>query len=194
MRILVAFMIKRTAVCLLLLIAGSAVLCAAQSRRVADLDPQLRDALVRDAGCDANRGAAPSAVDRVEMLQTRVNTQTFRGAGGRMTGIITTPTGGCQCVEGNCSIYVYVKSGQGLRLVLNERLATLRPMRVYKHGLPSLTGKFQVNASKAETTVFDWNGKEYQASLCATVTQTRNPRRPAIAKHECRKSGGEDQP
>lgn len=169
-------------------------MCAAQVVKAADLEPELREALARDAACDKAGGSAATSAAPVQAGESEFNTQTFHGAGGRLTGVIAVPTGGCQCQQGNCTTLVYVKSGPSYTLVLKEKLATLRTMRVYKNGLPSLTGKFQVSPARAETKVFDWNGNRYQATLCATVTQTSNPRRPAIVKHECAKPVVADQP
>ena len=46
-------------------------------------------------------------------------------------------------------------------------------MKVVKQGMPSLTGQFAINSLKMETTVYDWDGKAYKPSLCATVTKGR---------------------
>jgi hypothetical protein len=61
-------------------------------------------------------------------------------------------------------------------------------MKIVKHGLPSLSGKFQVSPAEEETTVYDWSGKEYQPSLCATVVQRKNVRLPSISRHPCKDS------
>jgi hypothetical protein len=57
-------------------------------------------------------------------------------------------------------------------------------MKIVKRGMPSLTGKFEVSSLKMETTVYDWDGKDYRPSLCATVTKGK--RVPMIAQHPCK--------
>lgn len=160
---------------------GSAALGGEQSSIVANLEPGLQKALVQDAACrTATQG------DSSQFMQVPIKTEEIRAAG-REAGVIAAPQDACHCQEENCSTYVYVKSGEDYRLALENRFASLHPMKIAKHGLPSLSGKLQVSDSREETTVYDWDGKEYVPSLCATVTQRKNQRLPMIARHACGK-------
>ncbi|HET9180908.1 MAG TPA: hypothetical protein VFP59_02145 [Candidatus Angelobacter sp.] len=168
---------------LILIFAAGPLFSGGQSARIADLQPQLRQALAHDDAC-----MAPSQGDiSNQALQSLVETEEIR-MGGHDEGVIAAPHDGCDCRNGNCSTFVYLKSGDGYKLALEEHFASLHPMKIVKHGLPSLSGKFQVNPVQEETTVFDWSGKEYEPSLCATVTQRKNIRLPSIARHPCRES------
>src|SRR5262249_53349101 len=149
---------------------------------IADLSPRLRDSLLQDAACKATSDAN---VDRTRLLESQVSMQEIRGAPG---GVIVAPQGGCACTGSGCVSYVYLKDGQAYRLAFKGEFTSLHPMKVYKRGMPSLTGKLQVSDTLAETTVYDWDGKDYEASLCATVTQGKNQRLPSIARHECGKA------
>lgn len=182
-------MMKKYGVFILVVIAASGmVLCGAQTVKIADLEPGLRDAMVRDAKCQADSEApaagAPDA-GRQALLQTTVGTKPLRGAGGHEVGVIVLPAGDCQCHSGNCSIYVYMKSEDGFRLVLKKEFASLHPMKSYKHGMPSLTGRHTVSSTVYETAIYDWDGENYRATQCARVTQGKNPKRPSIVKQEC---------
>jgi hypothetical protein len=106
-------------------------------------------------------------------------------AGGRDVGTIVEVQGACHCQSVNCDTLVYLREGDRYRLALHEKYASLHPMKIVKRGMPSLTGKFEVSEQRAETTVYDWNGKDYRPSLCATVTK-RGKLPPAIAQHECK--------
>ena len=152
-----------------------------QSSTIANLEPGLQQALLHDAACRTAPQADPS-----QLLQVPVRTEEIRAAG-REAGVIATPQDACHCEDENCATYVYLKSGEDYRLALENKFASLHPMKIAKHGLPSLSGKVQVNESQEETTVYDWDGQEYQPSLCATVTQRKNQRLPLIAKHACGK-------
>jgi hypothetical protein len=178
---------KRPIAGLCILIAATAIVSGAQSVKLANLEPDLRDALLRDAQCPVKPGVAPTDADRALLLQTPVNTQPLHGAGGHAVGVIVMPAEGCQCHNGNCTAYVYLKSQDSYRLALRQDFQLLRPMKSYKHGMPSLTGRYKVSDIEAATTVYDWDGNEYQATLCAKVTQGRDPRRPAIVKQDCQK-------
>lgn len=175
------------------------MLCGAQAVKIADLDPELREAVVRDLAQCPSKAEAPKKNDtakagspgadaaREQLLQTPMNIQPLHGAGGRVAGVIAIPSEGCHCRDGNCTAYVYLKSRDSYRLALKQDFASLHTMKSYKHGMPSLTGRHTVSSSVYETAVFDWDGSEYQATLCARVTQGKDPRRPAIVKQECRK-------
>lgn len=168
----------------LMLVMAGTKLGGQQSARVADLDPGLQQALAHDAACEKTTGA--SADDKSSPLpDSPVVTEDIR-AGGREAGVIAAPQDACHCNNANCKTYVYLKSGDSYRLALEETFASLRPMKIIKHGMPSLSGKFQVNDMQEETTVFDWNGQAYEPSLCATVTRFKNQKLPRIVKHECR--------
>ena len=57
-------------------------------------------------------------------------------------------------------------------------------MKIVKLGMPSLTGQFEINTVKMETTVYDWDGKDYKPSLCATVIKGKKV--PSITRHPVR--------
>jgi hypothetical protein len=139
------------------------------------LSPELKAAVLRDAACSNALDSADS-VPALTTLPIR--------AGGRELGTIVAVQGTCHCQSNNCDTLVYVRSGQGQRLAFQEKYASLHPMKVVKRGMPSLTGTFEVSPAKAETTVYDWDGKDYRPSLCATVTKGK--RVPTIAQHACK--------
>ena len=91
-------------------------------------------------------------------------------AAGREAGVIAAPHDSCHCINENCSTFVYLRSDGDYKLALHDTFASLHPMKVAMHGLPSLSGKYQVNPNQEETTVFNWNGQHYEPGLCATVT------------------------
>lgn len=172
-------MISRYSFLLFILAAGT-TFSGGQSARIADLQPQLRQALAHDDACVAGSTGDISN----QALQSPVETEEIR-AGGHAEGVIAAPQDACDCRQGNCSTFVYLKSDGGYKLALEEHFASLHAMKIVKHGLPSLSGKFQVTPVQEETTVFDWSGKQYEPSLCATVTQRKNIRLPSIARHPC---------
>jgi hypothetical protein len=92
--------------------------------------------------------------------------------------------GACHCRNGNCDALVYLRNGEGYRLALHEKYASLHPMKIVKQGMPSLTGQFEISTLKMETTVYDWDGKSYKPSLCATVIKGK--RVPSITRHPCK--------
>jgi hypothetical protein len=159
---------------LLLLIATCAV-CATQQ---ATVPAELKDTVLRDVAC--NSGGDPASADPA------LSAVTIR-AGGKEAGTIIAVQGECHCQGANCDTLVYLRKGDQYRLALHEKYASLHPMKIVKRGMTSLTGKFEVNAEKAETTVYDWDGKDYRASLCATVTR-RGKLPPSIAQHPCKKA------
>jgi hypothetical protein len=152
---------------------------------VADLPAELQEALLRDAACE--KPADSPAADPAQFLETPITTQDIRGATHAQVGVIAAFQDGCHCRDRNCTTYVYLKNGHGYKLAFSRVFTSLHPMRVFKRGWPSLTGKLQLSDSKAETTVYDWTGSEYQPSLCATLTQLKGQPRPAIARHGCAK-------
>jgi hypothetical protein len=171
--------IKATLAMSLLLMCGVAGRTATGT--VADLPPQLRESLLHDVSCDKSADAES------QLLQSQVVTQEIRSAAGSSAGVIAVPQGGCNCTSSACRTYVYLNDGQAYRLAFAGEFTTLHLMRGFKRGMPSLTGKLQVSDTQAETTVYDWNGRDYEPSLCATVTQARNQRLPSIVRHECGK-------
>jgi hypothetical protein len=168
---------------LLFVLFGGMAFSGEPSGRVADLQPELKQALAHDDACFKVSLDKPSD----QVLQTPVDTQQIF-SGGRQAGVIAVPQDDCDCRNGNCSTFVYLKSGDGYSLALQNHFSSLRPMKIVKHGLPSLSGKFQVSPVEEETTVYDWSGKQYQPSLCATVVQRKNVRLPSISRHACKDS------
>lgn len=161
----------------------TSALSKAGSDTVADLSADLRDALIRDAAC--TRTAPGPETDPAEFLKSPVKIQEIRSAT-RQVGSIVTFADSCHCSDVNCGTYVYVLTGKAYKLAIAGSFASLHPMRVSKGGFPSLTGRLQVSETEAETTVYDWNGKSYQPTLCATLRQAENQKRPSIIRHPCR--------
>ncbi|HET9792171.1 MAG TPA: hypothetical protein VFR08_12790 [Candidatus Angelobacter sp.] len=157
-----------------------------QYARVSELQPELKQALVRDAACSVKAASTPDVQDGSTLLNAPVATQEILAAG-REAGVIAAPHDSCHCVNENCSTFVYLRSDGDYKLALHDTFASLRPMKVAMHGLPSLSGKYQVNANQEETTVFNWNGRQYEPGLCATVTRRNNQKVPSIATHPCKK-------
>jgi hypothetical protein len=153
----------------------AATLCGEPAAKLANLGPELQQVLQRDAVC-SQKSPAP---------ELPVVTQPIM-VSGREAGVIAEPQDQCYCHKENCSTFVYLKKGENYNLALADNFASLRPMKVTMHGLPSLSGKYQVDEFREETTVFDWTGQQYQPSLCATVTRRPNQRTPSIVKHQCK--------
>ncbi|MGC2742607.1 MAG: hypothetical protein WA672_05420, partial [Candidatus Angelobacter sp.] len=78
----------------------------------------------------------------------------------------------------------YLRSAEGYKLALHEKYASLHPMKIVKQGMPSLTGQFEISSLKMETTIYDWDGKAYKPSLCATVIKGKKV--PSITRHPCK--------
>ena len=156
----------------ILLLSGFMLVYAAQQE---SLPPSLKDAAVRDAACT-------KSTDSKDIDPTL--TETPIRSGGREVGTIIEVQSACHCQEANCDNLVYLHNGQGYRLALHEKYVSLHPMKIVKLGMPSLTGQFEVSAKKMETTVYDWDGKDYRPSLCATVI--KGSRVPAITRHPCK--------
>ncbi len=163
---------KLNTVLFFFLLSGILIVCAAQE---GGLSTDLKASALRDAAC-AKPGVAQDDEPSLATVPIR--------AGGRELGTIVEVQGACHCQSNNCDTLVYLRNGQGYRLALREKYASLRPMKIVKRGMPSLTGKFEVSSLKMETTVYDWDGKDYRPSLCATVTKGK--RVPTIAQHACK--------
>lgn len=85
----------------------------------------------------------------------------------------------------NCATYVYLRSSGAYRLALHGAFASLRPLsKGLRHGVPSLTARFEAGDSKAETVIFEWTGSEYKPTLCASIVESGKRRLP-ISKHAC---------
>jgi hypothetical protein len=156
----------------LVLLSGVFAICVAQQE---ELSPDLKAAVSRDAAC-------PSAADPQEKDPT-LATVPIR-SGGRAAGTIVEVQGACHCEKTNCDALVYLRSGEGYKLALHEKSASLHPIKIVKLGMPSLTGQYEITAFKMETTVYDWDGKEYKPSLCATVIKGKKV--PTITPHPCK--------
>jgi hypothetical protein len=157
---------------LILIIAAASVFAVQET----DVPPALKDAALHDATC-ANPGDMQR--DHSPMLAALpIRT------GGQDLGTIITVHGSCHCQAANCDTLVYLPAGERYRLALHEKFASLHPMKIVKKGMPSLTGQFEISAAKMETTVYDWDGKDYRPSLCATVIKNRKV--PSIQRHPCR--------
>lgn len=188
---------KFITVLILVLLSGIFGACIAQQE---GLSPDLKAAALKDAACttaargqsvdeqinDAKSGNEQSA--NAKSVDPKGNDSTLEAlpirTGGREVGTIVEVQGACHCRNGNCDALVYLRNGEGYRLALHEKYASLHPMKIVKQGMPSLTGQFEISALKMETTVYDWDGKSYKASLCATVI--RGKRVPSITRHPCR--------
>ena len=166
---------------LLFVLFGGMAFSGEPSGRVANLQPELKQALTHDDACF--KPSLTSAPDQA--METPVDTQQIF-SGGREAGIIAAPQDDCDCRNGNCSTFVYLKSGDIYTLAMQHHFSSLKPMKIVKHGLPSLSAKFQVSSAEEETTVYDWSGKAYEPSLCATVVQRKNVRLPSISRHPCK--------
>ena len=136
----------------------------------------LKDAALHDAVCvkpaEGQNADAPTLSTSPILL------------GGRESGTVVKVEGTCHCQSNNCDTLVYLHSGDQYHLALHEKYASLHPMKIVKHGMPSLTGEFELSAQKMETTVYDWDGKVYKASLCATVIKAG--KLPKITQHPCK--------
>lgn len=168
---------KLITVLILVLLGGIFVVCVAQQE---EPPPDLKAAALKDAACtkavDAQSVDAQSTDATLEALPIRTS--------GREVGTIVEVQGACHCQNGNCDALVYLRNGEGYRLALHEKYASLHPMKIVKQGMPSLTGQFEVSTLKTETTVYDWDGKSYKPSLCATVIKGK--RVPSITRHPCK--------
>lgn len=165
--------IRKLIVFLIVILATGAISAMQQKGEV---PPDLKDKALQDAACNQPDDAQNSDAPTLSALAIRV--------GGREMGTIVQVQGACHCQGSNCDTLVYLRSGDQYRLALKEKYASLHPMKIVKQGMPSLTGEFKVDDSKMETTVYDWNGKEYKPSLCATII--KGTRLPKITRHACK--------
>jgi hypothetical protein len=140
-----------------------------------NLSPDLKAAALKDAACTTAADLSNSD-PTLESLPIR--------SGGRDVGTIVEVQGACHCQNTNCDALVYLRSGEGYKLALHEKYASLHPMKIVKQGMPSLTGQFEISTLKMETTVYDWDGKAYKPSLCATVIKGKKV--PSITRHPCK--------
>ena len=147
------------------------VVCSAQQD---SLPADLKAVALKDAACTA--GDASQNDPTLETLPIR--------AAGREVGAIIEVQGACHCQNTNCDALVYLRNGEGYKLALHEKYASLHPMKIVKLGMPSLTGQFEISTLKMETTVYDWDGKAYKPSLCATVIKGKKV--PSITRHPCK--------
>ncbi|MGZ4830116.1 MAG: hypothetical protein ACXV78_10775 [Candidatus Angelobacter sp.] len=153
-------------------LGGVIAVCVAQQE---NLSADLKATALRDAAC-SKAADMPEKDPTLETLPIRT--------GGRDVGTIVEVQGACHCQNTNCDALVYLRSGEGYKLALHEKYASLHPMKIVKQGMPSLTGQFEISSLKMETTVYDWDGKAYKPSLCATVIKGK--RVPSITQHPCK--------
>jgi hypothetical protein len=163
---------KLTALFAFIFISGLMVVGVAQQD---SLSSDLKTTALKDSACTAAADSSPSD-PTLETLPIR--------SGGRDVGTIVEVQGACHCQNANCDALVYLRSGEGYKLALHEKYASLHPMKIVKLGMPSLTGQFEINTLKMETTVYDWDGKAYKPSLCATVIKGKKV--PSITRHPCK--------
>jgi hypothetical protein len=160
---------KFITVLILVLLGGLLALCAAQQE---GLSPDLKVVALKDAACTTAAGTQNADAKGVDGRNADANSGSTVEAlpirsSGREVGTIVEVQGACHCQNGNCDALVYLRNGEGYRLALHEKYASLHPMKIVKQGMPSLTGQFEVSTLKMETTVYDWDGKSYMPSLCA---------------------------
>jgi hypothetical protein len=164
----------RKIIIFLIVILATGALSAMQQQDEVPAD--LKDKALHDAACNKPDDAQNADAPTLSALAIRV--------GGRQPGTIVQVQGSCHCQGNNCDTLVYLRSGDQYRLALKEKYASLHPMKIVKQGMPSLTGEFKVDAARMETTVYDWNGKEYKPSLCATII--KGIKLPRITRHACK--------
>jgi hypothetical protein len=155
-----------------ILLSGVLLVCVAQQDRLAT---DLKAVVLHDAAC-TTAAHTQEADPTLETVPIR--------SGGRDVGTIVEVQGACHCQNTNCDALVYLRVDKGYKLALHEKYASLHPMKIVKQGMPSLTGQFEVSSLKMETTVYDWDGKTYKPSLCATVIKGRKV--PSITRHPCK--------
>jgi hypothetical protein len=144
------------------------------------LSPDLKAAALKDAACTT---AGDASAVNTNTTDPTLEALPIRSAG-RDVGTIVEVQGACHCQNMNCDALVYLKNGEGYKLALHEKYASLHPMKIVKQGMPSLTGQYEINTLKMETTVYDWDGKAYKPSLCATVIKGKKV--PSITRHPCK--------
>jgi len=67
-----------------------------------------------------------------------------------------------------------------------EKGAPRDPLRETALRAMTING-YKVSETVYTTSVRDWDGSEYQPTMCATVTQGRDPHRPSIVRQDCPK-------
>src|ERR1700739_2379973 len=144
------------------------------------LSPDLKAAALKDAACTV---AGDASTVHTSTGDPTLETMPIR-SGGRDVGTIVEVQGACHCQNANCDALVYLRSAEGYKLALHEKYASLHPMKIVKQGMPSLTGQFEINTLKMETTVYDWVSTAYKPSLGATVIKGKKV--PSITRHPCR--------
>jgi len=163
----------RNTVAFLIVIIG---IGAGKAMQQDSVPAELKDAVLRDAACVKPSAEQDADAPTLSSLPIR--------AGGREVGTIVEVQGACHCQSSNCDTLVYLHSGDQYRLAFREKYASLHPMKIVKKGMPSLTGQFEISAQKMETTVYDWDGKDYRPSLCAIVI--KGSKVPRITQHPCK--------
>src|SRR5215469_2592695 len=103
----------------------------------------LKETALQDAACVGSAESQKAEAPALSALAIR--------AGGREVGTIIEVQGACHCQGSNCDTLVYLRNGDQYRLSLREKYASLHPMKIVKHGMPSLSGEFQTGAQKMET-------------------------------------------
>lgn len=166
----------RKIIVFLIVILATGALSAMQQQDEVPAD--LKDKALQDAACNKPSDAQNTDAPTLSALAIRV--------GGRETGTIIQVQGPCHCQGSNCDTLVYLRNGGQYRLSLKEKYVSLHPMKIVKQGMPSLSGEFKVDEARMETTVYDWNGKEYKPSLCATII--KGTKLPKITRHACKET------
>jgi len=144
------------------------------------LSPDLKAAALKDAACTT---AGDASAVNTNTTDPTLEALPIRSAG-RDVGTIVEVQGACHCQNMNCDALVYLRNGNGYKLALHEKYASLHPMKIVKQGMPSLTGQYEISTLKMETTVYYWDGKAYKPSLCATVIKGKKV--PSITRHPCK--------
>jgi hypothetical protein len=163
-------LLKRTFTVSLLIIASWAM----HGLQENSLAEPLKDAVLHDSACTSPDNNDSDA--KITVVPIRIGT--------RELGTIVMVQGACHCKGPNCDSLVYLRQGEAYQLAFKEKYASLHPMKIVKRGMPSLSGQFNVDSARMETTVYDWNGKEYRPSLCATVIKRKKV--PSITQHACK--------
>lgn len=93
----------------------------------------------------------------------------------------------------NQPVWVYERSGQGYRLLLESYGGYMNPVSILKestHGYHNIRTYTHSSAIEHEITVFKYDGKQYQAAECMTETYNdkrddRHPERFLYKHHKC---------
>src|SRR5262249_17329384 len=111
---------------------------------------ELKEIALHDAAC--TKPADRPGTDEPTLSALPIH------AAGRDRGTIVKVEGACHCQRSNCDTLVYLRANDQYQLALREKYASLHPMKIVKHGMPSLTGELEAGTQKVETTVYDWDG------------------------------------